>query len=100
MGGLTHTPQICKRIHIGKGCRSTDCLMQDQLRLIPGAISELFAQVSCSGQITLADRYGLMAAVLDDSLTREERESVDRLLRAIRRGRMTMVDEISALAMS
>lgn len=68
------------------------------VRLLPGAISDLFAQVSSSGVITLADRYGLMAALLEDSITQEERDSIDRLLRAWRRGRMQVVDEISALA--
>ncbi len=72
--------------------------MFEQVRLLPGAISDLFAQISSSGTITLADRYGLMAALLEDSLTEEERASIDRLLRAIRRGRMQIVDEISALS--
>ncbi len=71
--------------------------MQPTLRLIPGAISDLFAQVSSSGCITRADRYGLMAAMLEDSLSFEERCSIDRLLRAVSRGRLTVVDEISAL---
>ncbi len=69
-----------------------------QIRLIPGAISDLFAQVSRSGRITLADRYGLMAAILDDTLTEEERDCVNRLLHALRRGRMQVVNEISALS--
>jgi hypothetical protein len=72
--------------------------MFEQVRLLPGAISDLFAQISSSGKITLADRYGLMAALLDDSLTEEERASIDRLLRAIRRGRMQVVNEISVLS--
>lgn len=63
--------------------------------LLPDAISELFVQVSASGKITLADRYGLMAALLDESLTNEDRELIDRLLRAVRRGRLEVVDEIS-----
>ncbi|MBP0021055.1 MAG: hypothetical protein J7647_26315 [Cyanobacteria bacterium SBLK] len=64
-------------------------------RLIPGALSDLFAQASQSGKITLADRYGLMAAILDDSLGDEEKASIDRLLRATRTGRMKVVNEIS-----
>ncbi len=70
--------------------------MKLQVQLLPGAIADLFAQVSCSGKITLADRYGLMAAILEDSITEEERESIDRLLRAFRKGRMQIVNEISA----
>lgn len=72
--------------------------MFSSVRLLPDAIPDLFAQVSCSGRITLADRYGLMAALLEDSLTEEERAAIDRLLRAFRRGRMTIVNEISALS--
>ncbi len=71
--------------------------MKIQLRLLPGAISDLFAQVSTSGKITLADRYGLMAALLEESLTQEERDCIERLLRSVRRGRLKIVDEISAL---
>lgn len=70
--------------------------MKRKVQLIPGAIADLFAQVSCSGKITLADRYGLMAAMLEDSLTEEERESIDRLLRSLSKGRMQIVNELSA----
>jgi hypothetical protein len=65
--------------------------------LLPGALSDLFAQVSQTGQITLADRYGLMAAILDDGLSDEERASIDRILRATRQGRMQIIDELSFL---
>ncbi|HEY9633148.1 MAG TPA: hypothetical protein V6D14_07070 [Coleofasciculaceae cyanobacterium] len=70
-----------------------------QVRLLPGAIADLFAQVTLSGTVTLADRYGLMAALMEDSLTEDERAAIDRLLRAIRRGRMKVVNEISAIAL-
>lgn len=67
------------------------------VRLIPGALSDLFAQVSTSGSITLADRYGLMAAILEESLSEDERSAIDRLLRAFCRGKMKVVNEISAV---
>lgn len=70
--------------------------MQSPL-LLPGALSDLFAQVSISGYITKADRYGLMAALLEENLDTEERSVIDRLLGAVRRGRLTIVDEVSAL---
>ncbi|MEQ9552581.1 MAG: hypothetical protein RIM23_23570 [Coleofasciculus sp. G3-WIS-01] len=69
--------------------------MQVAVRLLPGAIADLFAQVSMCGKITMADRYGLMAALLEDDLTEEERNSIDRLLHAFCRGRMHIVDKIS-----
>ncbi len=72
--------------------------MLTPVRLIPGAISDLFAQVTTSGKITLADRYGLMAAVLEDSMSEDERSAIDRLLRSLCRGRIQVVNEISAMA--
>ncbi|HAA30083.1 MAG TPA: hypothetical protein DCE56_23345 [Cyanobacteria bacterium UBA8553] len=70
--------------------------MQHQVRLIPGALSDLYAQATSTGEITLADQYGLMAALLEESLTSEERASLNRLLHGIRRGRLKVVNEISA----
>lgn len=62
-----------------------------QLQLIPGAISEMLASVSDTGKLTLGDRYGLLAASLDDTLTEEERRAVNRLLRAVVRGKVQVV---------
>lgn len=72
--------------------------MPAQICLLQSAIPELFAQVSQSGTLTLADRYGLMAALLDDCLNEEERRSIDRLLYAVRKNRLKIVDEISAVS--
>jgi hypothetical protein len=68
-----------------------------QVRLIPGAVSDLFAQASSSGKVTIADRYGLMAAVLEEELSEDERMSIDRILYALNRGRVQVVDEISCV---
>ncbi|MFB2922464.1 MULTISPECIES: hypothetical protein [Aerosakkonema] len=68
-----------------------------QVQLLPNAISELFAQVSASGRLTLADRYGLMAAMLDESLEEEQRSAIDRLIRALYKGRIVVVDELSTI---
>lgn len=69
--------------------------MLTPVSLLPNAILDLFAQVSYCGEMTLADRYGLMAAILGDSLTEEDRELIDRLLRAVYRGRIKLVNELS-----
>jgi hypothetical protein len=74
--------------------------MDTSVKLLPHAISELMAQVSATRKITLADRYGLMAAILEESLDEQDRFSIDRLLRALRRGRLQIVDEISSLLFS
>ncbi len=71
--------------------------MLTPVRLIPGAVADLFAQVTMSGKITLADRYGLMAALLEESLTEDERGAIDRLLRALCRGRIKVVSELSLM---
>ncbi len=68
------------------------------ISLLPGAIAELFAHASESRVITLADRYGLMAALLEDNLSRDEHDSINRLLRALQRGTYQTVDELSSLA--
>ncbi len=67
------------------------------VQLIPGAISEILASVTDTGSLTLADRYGLMAAVLDDSLDDQDRYSVNRLLRSVLKGRVKIVNELSAI---
>jgi hypothetical protein len=71
--------------------------MFSEIRLLPNAVSELFAQSSHSGYLTIADRYGLMAALLEDSLNEEERRSIDRLLRAVSRGQVKVTDELSVV---
>jgi hypothetical protein len=71
--------------------------MQPPVQLLQSALGDLFAEANATGCLTLADRYGLMAAILDDSLTEEERRCIDRLLRAVYRGRIRVVDELSTM---
>ncbi|NEP82393.1 MAG: hypothetical protein F6K17_06430 [Okeania sp. SIO3C4] len=59
-----------------------------QIKLLPGAINEIMVSVANKCPLTQSDRYGLMAAILDDSLSEEDRRSVDRLLRSVVRGRV------------
>ncbi|EAW33924.1 hypothetical protein [Lyngbya sp. PCC 8106] len=68
-----------------------------QLNLLPGAINEIIASVTDHHCLTQADRYGLMAALLDESLNEEERRSIDRLLRSVARGRVKVIEEGSKL---
>jgi hypothetical protein len=72
--------------------------MLPQIQLIPGAISEILASVADTGYLTVADRYGLMAAILDESLDEEDRLSTNRLLRAVLRGRIKLVENLSVSA--
>lgn len=64
---------------------------------LPCAISELFAQVSSSGKITLADRYGILAVLLHEPIHEEELHCIDRLLHALRKGRLQIVNDLSAV---
>ncbi|MCC3415155.1 MAG: hypothetical protein JGK24_29660 [Microcoleus sp. PH2017_29_MFU_D_A] len=53
--------------------------------------------VTDTGSLTVADRYGLMAAVLDDSLDEQDRHSINRLLRSVLKGKVKIVNELSAI---
>lgn len=64
---------------------------------LESALSDIFAKASESCQITLADRYGLLALMLNGDLTEEERMAVDRLLRAVQKGRVCISSEISTI---
>ncbi|MEA5617560.1 hypothetical protein VB711_06870 [Cronbergia sp. UHCC 0137] len=66
------------------------------LKLLPGAISEIIAASANSRTLTLADRYGLMAAILDESLEEEEEQAINRLLRFVIKGRIKVVDTLSS----
>ncbi|HLP88370.1 MAG TPA: hypothetical protein VK184_07250 [Nostocaceae cyanobacterium] len=59
-----------------------------KIKLIPGAISEIVATTADTGILTLGDRYGLMAAILDESLDEDEARTINRLLRAVVKGRI------------
>ncbi len=71
--------------------------MQVEVSLLPFGIAELFAEVNKSGKITLADRYGLMAALLEDTLAEEDKNAIDRILYSVRKGRLKVVNELSAM---
>ncbi|MBC7969673.1 MAG: hypothetical protein H7Z11_06010 [Verrucomicrobia bacterium] len=64
---------------------------------LPCAISELFAQVSVSGEMTIADRYGILAVLLNEPTSEEELHCIDRLLYALRQGRVRVVNELSTV---
>ncbi|NES99459.1 MAG: hypothetical protein F6K62_07825 [Sphaerospermopsis sp. SIO1G2] len=66
------------------------------LQNLPGAISEIVASSADDGILTLTDRYGLMAAILDEFLEQEEEEAINRLLRRVVRGRIKVTNQISS----
>lgn len=65
--------------------------------LLPSALSEMFVDVSTTRKVTLADRYGMMAALLDESLEQDDLRAIDRILYSIHRKRVSVVNELSTL---
>jgi hypothetical protein len=59
--------------------------------LLESAIAKLFTQASQKGKLTLTDCYGLVAALLTYPLSEAEQDLINRLLYAVRRGRMEVV---------
>ena len=68
------------------------------VNLLPGAINELIATVTDTHRVTKADSYGMMAAILDESISEEERGSLDRLIRSLVKGRIQVSDELSIVS--
>ncbi|MEC4802858.1 MAG: hypothetical protein SAJ12_18990 [Jaaginema sp. PMC 1079.18] len=66
--------------------------MSSFVELIPGAIAALFATTSDTGYLTQTDRYGLLAAILDETFALEEQEAVNRILHGIRTGKLQLID--------
>ncbi|NEO85310.1 MAG: hypothetical protein F6J87_13835 [Spirulina sp. SIO3F2] len=61
------------------------------IALLPNAIFDILADTSNTKVLTPSDRYGLMAAVLDETLSLAERQAIDRILRAVRQGQVRVV---------
>ncbi len=64
-----------------------------QVYLLESAIAELFTQVFQEGKITPRASYSLRAALMSPSLSEAEEDLIHRLLYAVRRGRLRVVDE-------
>jgi len=65
--------------------------MLNAIQLLPGAITDILVDVAKTNRLTLGDRYGLLAAVLNDDLPDEERRAVNRILWAVRRGQIQVM---------
>jgi hypothetical protein len=68
-------------------------ISMNAISALSDAIFELFAQVSHTGRITALDRQYLLQALLDDFTSEEEKFAIDRLLYAVRLGRVQVVDD-------
>lgn len=70
--------------------------MPPECSLLPLAIGEIMVHAAITGKLTVADRYGLMTALLNEDLEDEERAAIDRLLRSVVRGQLTISDQLTA----
>jgi len=64
----------------------------NNLFLPPDTLSALFADVSSTGKMTIHDCQHLRNALLDDQTSDEEKRAIDRLLYAIRLGRIQVIE--------
>ncbi len=67
-----------------------------EIKLLPGAVGEILAITSDTGYLSLADRYALMAAILDECLDEDEVQAINRLLRFVIRGKIRLSGAISS----
>ena len=56
------------------------------------AITELFSQVCQAGHLTRSDRQRIMSAFLNGGITDEEKAAINRLIHAVRRGWLQLLD--------
>jgi hypothetical protein len=56
------------------------------------SLSELYVQISSTGQLTRADRCGLRDALLRERIEEEAYQAIDRLIYAVRVGRIKLVN--------
>jgi hypothetical protein len=68
-------------------------ILMKAISTLSEAVFELFAQVSHTGRITVLDRQYLLQALLDDATSEEEKFAIDRLLYAVRLGRVQVVED-------
>lgn len=61
-----------------------------QISLLPGSISAMFAETAETKTLTETDRYGLLAAILSEDIEDDERRAIDRILRSVHRGRLSI----------
>jgi len=64
-----------------------------EVYFLESTIAQLFAHALQQGKLTLTDRCVLMTAIVNNSLCQEEEILINRLLHAVRRGRLQVVDE-------
>lgn len=67
-------------------------MMPEQSCFIYSHLSKLFSKVWRQGGLTTGDRQGIMFTLLKNSLSQEELYTIDRILHAVRRGWLQIID--------
>lgn len=62
------------------------------LSLASDRLSELFAEVSSSGRMTTQDCQHLKTVLLENRISDEEKQGIDRLLYSVRLGRIRVIE--------
>lgn len=68
-----------------------DSSIPDETSFVPSELYEVLARIASSRQITAADQAVLRKAFLEDKLNEEEHRVVNRLHRALLKGRIKVV---------
>lgn len=69
----------------------------DPVNPLPNALGHLFSEVCATEELTLADRYGLLAILLMGNVGEDDLRCINRILYSVRRGQIKLSDSLSAL---
>ncbi|MFP4219614.1 MAG: hypothetical protein ACLFM4_01830 [Phormidium sp.] len=69
--------------------------MSPQRCLVP-PVADLFFQAWCAGTLAPGDRSQVRDALLNDCISDEDRQAIDRLIHCVRRGWLVMDSQPSA----
>ena len=80
----------CKKT-VSRESLDMDNSISDETSFVPSELYEVLARIAASSQITTADQAVLRKAFLEDRLNEEEHRVVNRLHRALLKGRIKVV---------
>jgi hypothetical protein len=66
--------------------------MHYQIHRYPSIIETLCGQIMVSGKMTVADRYRIKTAIMDEALSESDQVLINRLLYGVRHGLLRVVD--------
>jgi hypothetical protein len=84
--------KIRNKISDIKGVEFKPPKMLSQVVFSPPAVAEVFGEACNYGYLTFNQRLALQNVLLNFSVSEEDQESIDRLLHAVRRGWLKIID--------